>query len=312
MNQITMHPEFVAWLGDLANWPKFVTMIDERLFWDAWCAKRQDPRPKDMTVTDGTLPGPAGPIPIRTYRPAGVPKTGAPCFIYFHGGGFVTGTLDTCDTIAWRTAASAGVVVVSVDYRLAPEHRFPAAFDDAYAATVAVAGDPARFGIDPARIAVGGDSAGGNLAAAVCLAARDRKGPKLSGQVLVYPSVGAWLQYAKRGTNGGDPTLSDDMMAGYHLAYFGPSMTTDSPYGAPIKAASHAGLPPCFIVTAELDSIRGEGDVYAAALGKAGVPVELWCAPRLGHTFWRAWSAGPAVTDACERIAGYVKRACRA
>jgi len=312
MNQVTLHPEFVAWLDDLSNWPTFVSMIDERLFWDAWCARRQDPRPTGMAVEDTTVQGPGGAIPLRLYRPEGMPGSGAPCFVYFHGGGFVSGTLDTCDTIAWRTAQTAGVVVASVDYRLAPEHPFPAAFDDCYAATLAVAGDPGRFGIDPERLAVGGDSAGGNLAAAVCLAARDRKGPAIAGQVLVYPSVGAWPDRAKRGSDGVDPTLSEDAMAGYRRAYFGPSMTTDSPYGAPIRAASHAGLPPCFIVTAELDPIRGEGDAYEAALRQAGVPVELWCAPRLGHTFWRAWSAGPAVTAACDRIAGYVRRACRA
>jgi acetyl esterase len=310
MSDPTLHPEMVAFWGDLARWPKFATMQDDRAFWDAWCLARSDPPPADMTVRDDTIAGPAGPIAVRLYRPAGVAATGAPCLVYCHGGGYVSGTLDSSEHMVWHLAAEAGVVVISVDYRLAPEHRFPAAFDDAFAAAAAVIGAPARFGIDGARVAVGGDSAGASLSAAVCLAARDRGGPVLAGQLLVYGAFGLGPKARSRTAKTNDPSLTEDSMAAYRRAYFGPRMTTDSPYGVPLGAHSHRGLPPAFLVAADCDPLRDESEAYADALRAAGVAVEHWIAPAMGHSFLRAWGRGPAIDAACARVAAFARRAC--
>lgn len=307
-----LHPELVAFWGDLSAWPKFATVLDERVFWERWCLDRSSPPPAGMIVRDDAVPGPGGAIKLRVYRPAAVSARRAPCLVYCHGGGYVSGTLDSTDHMAWHVAEGAGVAVVSVDYRLAPEHRFPAAFDDAYAATAAVAADPDRFGVDPTRIAVGGDSAGANLSAGVGLAARDRGGPALAGQLLIYGSFGFEDATESRTANTGDPSLGEDAMAAYRRAYFGPAMTTDDPHGAPAKAASHAGLPPAFLVAAECDPLRDYSELYAARLRAAGVAVEHWCAPAMGHSFLRAWGAGPAIDALCARVAAFARRACKA
>ncbi len=307
-----LHPDLVAFWGDMTRWPSFATMQDERAFWQAWCIERALPRPPGMAVRDATIAGAGGAIPIRVYRPAGVASAGAPCLVYCQGGGFVSGTLDSADNLVWHLAEQAAIVVVSVQYRLAPEHRFPAAFNDAYTALSAVAADAAGFGVDPARLAVGGDSAGGNLSAAVSLAARDRGGPSIAGQLLVYGAFGHDEPTASRKENTADPTLDEDSMAAYRRAYFGPAMTTESPYGAPLKAASHAGLPPAFVVAAECDPLRDNSEVYAEKLRAAGVPVDLWIAPAMGHSFLRAWGHGPAINAVCARVAAFARRACRA
>ncbi|MGH6719252.1 MAG: alpha/beta hydrolase [Alphaproteobacteria bacterium] len=307
-----LHPELIAFWGDMTQWPTFATMQDERAFWQAWCVKRGKPRPPGMAVHDGAIPGPGGAVPIRVYRPAAVATSDAPCLIHHQGGGFVSGSLDSADNVAWHMAEEARLVVISVQYRLAPEHPFPAAFDDAYAVAAAVAADAAAFGVDSAHIAVGGDSAGANLSAAVALAARDRGGPRLAGQLLIYGAFGCDGPVASRTANTGDPALSENAMAGYRRAYFGPTMTTDSPYGAPAKAASHAGLPPAFVVAAACDPLLDDSGAYAATLRRSGVPAELWVAPGMGHSFLRAWGHGPATDAACARVAAFARRACSA
>ena len=156
--------------------------------------------PEEIATEDRTIPGPAGEIPVRVYTPAGEgPK---PVIVYFHGGGWVIGELDTVDNPLRRIANRTGAVVVSVDYRLAPEHVYPAAFDDSYAATAWVAEHAAELGGDPERVAVGGDSAGGNLAAAVAIAARDRQGPRLAAQLLIYPVTDFDFTTESYGQNG--------------------------------------------------------------------------------------------------------------
>jgi acetyl esterase len=222
-------------------------------------------------VEDRTIPGPAQPIPIRVYRPAA--GNNLPAVVYYHGGGWVFGNLDSVDRSCRALANASGCVIISVDYRLAPEHKFPAAVEDADAALRYVAEHAGEFNIDPNRIAVGGDSAGGNLAAVVCLMARDRGGPKVAFQLLVYPVT----DYAD------DRPSSHEFAQGYFLTrpmmdYFwghyliGPE-DGRHPHASPIQAESLAGLPPAMVITAECDPIRDQGEAYAQRLRDCGVSV---------------------------------------
>jgi len=217
-----------------------------------------------------TVPGPGLELPVRVYEPEG--DGSHPVVVYFHGGGFVLGTLDSRDRICRTVAREAEAVVVSVAYRLAPEHPFPAAVEDAYAATEFVAEHADEFGADPDRLAVAGDSAGGNLAAAVALAARDRDGPDVAHQALAYPV----LDY-----RGDDHPSYEENAEGYFLEETGMAWFDDNyvdswvhranPYLSPLAAASHADLPPATVVTCGFDPLRDEGIAYADALDDAGV-----------------------------------------
>lgn len=223
-------------------------------------------------VENRGIPGPAGNIPVRIYTPEG---TGPfPVLVYFHGGGWVIGNLETHDNGCRQIANAAGCIVVSVDYRLAPEHKFPAAADDCYAATQWVAENASALNGDPARIAVGGDSAGGNLAAVVSLMARDKGGPPLMYQVLIYPVTG----YHTPGTpsyqeNAEGYFLTRDDMIWFWNHYLNSEDESKHPYASPLQAASLQGLPPALVLTAEYDPLRDEGELYAARLQEAGVPV---------------------------------------
>ncbi|MFP6740444.1 MAG: alpha/beta hydrolase, partial [Alphaproteobacteria bacterium] len=181
-----IHPEMLAMLAEFDAVPAGDTIEEKRENWRKFCSETRRPRPENMTVEDSSFAGPVGDVDIRIYRPAGVGSP-APCVLYIHGGGFMTGDLDTNDTIAWSLAEGSGCVVVSTHYRLAPDNPYPAAFDDSYAALCHIAENSDALGLDANRIGVCGDSAGGNLAAAVCLAARDRKGPSVAVQAIIYP-----------------------------------------------------------------------------------------------------------------------------
>jgi acetyl esterase len=223
-------------------------------------------------VENREIPGPAGNIPVRIYTPEG---TGPfPVLVYFHGGGWVIGNLDTHDNGCRQIANAAGCIVVSVDYRLAPEHKFPAAADDCYAATQWAAENASALNGDPARLAVGGDSAGGNLAAVVALMARDKGGPPLMYQVLIYPVT----DYHTPGTpsyqeNAEGYFLTRDDMIWFWNHYLNSEDESKHPYASPLQAANLQDLPPALVLTAEYDPLRDEGELYAARLQEAGVPV---------------------------------------
>ncbi len=255
--------------------------------------------PAVAAVTDATV---AGSIPVRVYRPGG--DGPRPTIVFFHGGGFVIGDLDTHEGVCRLLANDVGAVVVSVDYRLAPEHRFPAAVEDAYAALCWVVEHVAEYGADPARIAVGGDSAGGNLAAVAAQLAR-ADGLGLAAQLLIYPAVDMLGDYPSRTENaeGYFLTLAD-------MHWFGEQYTGlkhDAPAAAeldrdprlsPLRAESLAGLPPAVVATAEFDPLRDEGDAYAAALAAAGVKVEHQQFPSLIHGFYGLELLSPAAAEA--------------
>ncbi len=214
-------------------------------------------------------------LPLRVYRPKGAGAAALPVVVNFHGGGWVSGDARQSEWWASRIAAQAGVVVVSVDYRLAPEHPFPGPPEDCYDATVWIVDHATELGVDASRLAVMGDSAGGNLAAVVCLMARDRGGPAVAYQVLIYPSVDLAADLPSEQENGRAPILTSKDIATTPGLYFHGSMGEMSdPYASPLRGKLD-GLPPALIQTAQFDPLRDHGARYAEALRAAGVPVRL-------------------------------------
>ena len=236
-------------------------------------------------VENRTVPGPAGQIPVRIYTPVGTAPF--PVLVYFHGGGWVIGNLDTHDGICRSLANRVGCLVVSVDYRLAPEHPFPAAPEDCYAATRWLAEHAGSLGGDKGRIAVGGDSAGGNLAAVVALMARDRGGPKLAFQLLVYPATDTDFETRSYRENSEGYFLTRADMVWFWNHYAPRDEDRRNPYAAPLRAASLRGLPPALVITAEFDPLCDDGNAYAARLREDGVPVRLSQQDGLIHGFFQ-------------------------
>ncbi len=226
-----------------------------------------EPEPVGST-TNRTIPGPLGDIPIRVYAPEG---TGPfPALVYFHGGGWVAGDLEMVDPLGTMLTNRVGAVVVSVDYRLAPEHKFPAPLTDCYSATQWVSDNAAELNVDPARIAVGGDSAGGNLAAAVSVMARDKGTPALAFQILFYPVTNMDYETASYRENGADYFLTTDMMRWFWGHYLESEDVGSDALASPLLVQDASGLPPTFVVTAEFDPLRDEGEAYAEVLREAG------------------------------------------
>jgi acetyl esterase/lipase len=217
----------------------------------------------------------AGGVPIRVYRPAGVPDTTRlPVHVFFHGGGWVIGDLDTHDTLCRQVTAAAGISVVAVDYRLAPEHKFPAAADDAWSATTWVVAHAGELGVDATKLAVGGDSAGGNLAAVVALQARDAGAPKIALQVLTYPvtDVGAETQSYRDLADG--YMLTREGMRWFIAHYLAKPSDAEDWRASPVRAQSFSGVAPALVITAGFDPLRDEGEAYVQKLRAAGVTVD--------------------------------------
>ncbi|MEO8938493.1 MAG: alpha/beta hydrolase [Burkholderiaceae bacterium] len=244
------------------------------------------PLPQEVAlVQDLAADGPHGPVPLRLYRPIGIdPGTMLPVLIYFHGGGWVIGDLDTHDVLCRELANLAGIVVVAVDYRMGPEHRFPTAYDDTLAATAWVARNAASLDVDASRLAVGGDSAGGNLAAAVCLGARDT-GPSIAFQLLIYPATDMRRVHRSHVANGDGYLLTRDTIAYYHDHYIDDVKHDTDWRASPLLAADHSRLPAALVLTAGYDPLRDEGLDYARALADAGNSVSYVCFERQIHGF---------------------------
>jgi acetyl esterase len=234
-----------------------------------------DPEPV-AELTELAATGPAGPIRLRLYRgrPAGQ-NTAQPVLVYFHGGGWVIGDLESHDQVCRAFANAVPCTVIAVDYRLAPEHKFPAAVDDAIAATRWIAANAATLGIDPRRIAVAGDSAGGNLSAVVCLDARDRREAMPVLQILIYPSTDMAMATASLEQFAEQLPLTRKGMRWFVDHYLRSAEDVKDWRASPSRASSLRGLPPALVITAGFDPLRDEGEAFAKALSEAGVPVTL-------------------------------------
>lgn len=257
------------------------------------------------SVRDVLAPGPAGRLPVRIYDPE--PGAGLPLVVYLHGGGFVAGSVATADRPCRALANAARCVVASVEYRLSPETIFPGPLEDACAATVWLAGERAALGVDPDRLVVAGDSAGGGLAAGTALLLRDRGGPRLTGQVLVYPALSPAPGGVSDDPGDGDGTGLSRGDMDFFWRHYLPDPAAPDPYAAPLHAADLAGLPPALVITAEHDVLRAEGLAYAARLRAAGVPVSAVDVEGMVHGFFWQFGAVPSARRILADIAEFLR-----
>jgi acetyl esterase len=257
-------------------------------------------------VADRTIPGPSGDLPVRVFRPSAA--TGLPMLLWFHGGGWVTGNLDTHDQLGRLLADDAGAVVVSVDYRLAPEAKFPAAADDCVAAYEWALEHAHEVGAD-GRVAIGGDSAGGNLAAVVALDARDRGLPQPLLQLLVYPVTDYELDSASMIDNGEGYFLEREGMRWFYDLYARTPADFDDPRFSPLRANDHSGLAPAVVITAEYDPLRDQGEEYARLLSAAGTPADAVRADGLIHGFFGMHAFMPPGKEAWDVSVTALRRA---
>jgi len=245
---------------------------------------------------DLSIPGPDGEIPVRVYTPKG--HGPYPVLVYFHGGGWVIGNIETHDGICRDLCTGASALVISVGYRLAPENKFPAATEDCYAATLWAAKEAASLGGDPNRIAVGGDSSGGNLAAVTALMIRDRGGPTLCHQLLVYPVTDHSFNTPSYEENREGYFLTRELMEWFWEKYLPEGSTGDDPMSSPLRAGDLSGLPSATVLTAEFDPLRDEGELYAERLKEAGVNTQLTRYDGLFHGFFAMGVAMDRAQDA--------------
>ena len=252
-------------------------------------------------IREVSIPGPAGPLRARLYRPAGA-GSAPPGLVYFHGGGFIYGDLDTHDVVCRGIAQGTPCAVVSVDYRLAPEHRFPAAVEDAFAATAWIAANGAALGIDPARLVVAGDSAGGNLAAVTALMARDAGGPALSMQVLVYPTTDFAEETESVARFAEGYLLTREGIRWVKRSYLRDERDAFDWRASPLRAGDFSRLPAAYVITAGFDPLRDEGGAYAERLAKAGTAVTHECFEGQVHGFLLMGADMAAAGHAIHRI----------
>jgi acetyl esterase len=257
-------------------------------------------------VINRTVPGPAGDIPVRIYRPAVPGGQPVPIAAFFHGGGFVLCDLDSHDDICRAICNGGPAVVVAVDYRRAPESRYPAAVDDCYAVTQWASENATALGGNPAQLAVIGDSAGGNLAAAVALMARDRGAPRVAHQVLIYPMLDWNGDSVSHRETGDAYYLKHEEVMYYWGQYLADPSQGREPYASPSFAADFAGLAPALIATAEFDPLRDEGEAYADSLAAAGVSVTKHRYDGMFHSFFSFIGGLPAATELRDEVAAFL------
>jgi acetyl esterase len=271
-----------------------------------------NPEPPELkSVAPLSIPSPSGAIPARIYTPIKLRQTNglAPCLVFFHGGGGVSGDLDSHDVVCRKLAHEGELIVISVDYRLAPEHKFPAGIEDCLYGTRWAATHAAELGANPMRIAVAGDSAGANMAAVTALRVRDEGGPTVCGQLLLYPVT----DYHTPGTpsyeeNAEGYGLTRDTMQWFWAHYLSDDSEGRHPHASPLRAPDVSGLPPALVITAEYDPLRDEGEFYAERLKAARVPTALsrYLGVNHGFMFWVGVvaKAGAAMNEACEWLRG--------
>ena len=297
--------ELLADLGDAAALSE-VSVAEARELIEVF-SEQDGPGPDMADVEDRTVPGPDGEIPIRVYTPAGTAPLAA--IVYFHGGGWVIGSIRSHDAICRRLADAAGATVVSVEYRLAPEHAFPAAADDCGAATRWVHDHAAELGVDPTRLAVAGDSAGGNLAAVTTLQARDAGGPALVFQLLIYPATDATFSFPSIRENGEGYLLRAADMVWFRDHYAPDGTDLKDPLLSPLWADDVGGLPPALVITAEYDPLRDEGEAYGHRLQEAGVPTRVSRYAGMIHGFFGMPAVFPGAVPAMEEASTALRKA---
>ena len=248
-----------------------------------------NPEPPEMkSVEPLAIPAPHGSIAARIYTPKTLRTANglAPCLVFFHGGGWVIGDLDSHDVVCRKLADEGQLIVISVDYRRAPEHKFPAAVEDAIAATTWIAANGKSLRIDQSRLMVGGDSAGGNLAAVVAIAARDGDGPAIAGQVLIYPAIDFALTHPSHQEPETSILLTHSVIRWFRDHYLNSAADVDDWRASPVRTKTLIGLPPTYVLTAGADPLRDEGNEYALRLKEAGVPVTYRTFPGQFHGFF--------------------------
>jgi len=307
--QFDFHPDMDELLAAKDALPKGDASDTLRAGWNNYAASMQRPYPPGMVVGDMPLSCPGagtdGQVIVRFYRPPGLSAPAA-CVVYLHGGAFIKGSLDSGDPVAWGIADQVGAVAVGVAYRLAPDHPFPAGVEDCYAVLKHLSDHGPALGIDPQRLALWGDSAGGNMAASVCLMARDRGGPKIKAQVLVYPcltddmNADSYARYAEA------PVRTDGIDRAWDQ-YLGAGRPTSNGYAAPLKANNLSGLPPAHVHYAEFDCLADDSRQYAERLKQAGNDVTLRCAERMIHGFVRARFSGPDAAREYDIPCGFLR-----
>ena len=277
---------------------------------DLYMAGRKALSPDPMPIAetrDIAIPGPGGPIPARLYRSA---KNGTlPVLVFLHGGGWVVGNIDSHEAMCRHLANRAECAVLSVDYRMGPEHKFPAAVEDCFAATVWTAGNAAALGVDPGRLAVGGDSAGGNLAAVVSLLARDKRAPRISCQILIYPATDAAMRHDSVARYAEGYVLTRATMRWFYEQYLRTPDDAADWRVSPLLAPDLSRLPPAYVLTAGYDPLCDEGDAYAARLAAAGVPVTHRRFPGQVHGFVTNGRVIRAAETALDEAAAALKSA---
>ncbi|MEU5844197.1 alpha/beta hydrolase [Rhodococcus sp. NPDC047139] len=244
------------------------------------------PGPDMRSVRAMEFAGPHGPVPVRVYRPRPAPEQNAPALVWFHGGGMIMGTLDSFDRLAREVAESTAAVVINVGYRLAPEHRYPVAHNEAWAALRWAHDNAHDLGLDPDRIGVGGDSAGGGLAAATALRVRNEGGPRIAQQVLVYPGLERRCDRPSMRRFGDSPFLRAEDIDWMKSLYLGDDPSTDDEYGTPALATDLTDLPPAIVICGYADPLRDGVEDYGRRLQEAGVSTAIILYPGVGHGFF--------------------------
>jgi len=299
-DRLDPHAEQVIALVRMAQRPAFETVTAAQareMYREGRAAVSPEP-PDVASVQDLSASGPGGAIPLRLYRGAGTGEGPIPVLMFFHGGGWVIGDIDTHDVVCRKLANAAGCAVVSVDYRLAPEHKFPAAVEDCIAATNWVAAQAGTLGLDGTRMAVGGDSAGGNLSAVVALHARDHGGPALRLQLLIYPATDFAMNYPSYELRGEGYLLTHATMKWFREAYLRSDADIGDWRASPLWAPDLSRLPPAYVITAGFDPLSDEGVAYANQLKAAGVAVHHAHLPGQIHGFMTMGRLIPAADGA--------------
>lgn len=272
-----------------------------------WSAGSVVPTVTVNQITDLVLPADFGRRPVRVYRPG--PGEGLPVVVYLHGGGWVIGDLDHSDPLCRHLCRETGCVIVNVDYRLAPEHKYPCAAEDTFSAIQWVAARAADIGADPSRIAVAGASAGGNLAAVAALMCRNRNGPALAAQLLVYPVTDAACAFPSYAEFAEGYIVSTEDMRWYWQQYLVRREQAAEPFASPFRARDLAGLPPALVITAECDAVRDDGERYAERLQSFGVAARISRYPGVLHGFFAQPGLSAKATLAVAEAAGFLREA---